>query len=44
MAFKHIFAFVLMPMCACLKERMRIDYVFCALFMVFPGSAVCWNR
>jgi len=30
-AFKHIFAFV----CACLKEHMRVDYVFCVLYMVF---------
>jgi len=45
-AFKHIFAFVLMQMFACLKEYMRelIDYVFCALCMVCPGSAVSWNR
>jgi len=42
-AFKHIFAFVLMQMCACLKEHMRVDYVFCVLCMVFPGSAVSWN-
>jgi len=35
-AFKHIFAFVLMQMCACLKEHMRevIYYVICALCMV----------
>ena len=43
-AFKHIFTFVLMQMCACLKEHMRFDYVFCALCMVCPGSAVSWNR
>ena len=42
--FEHIFAFVLMQMCACLKEHMRFDYVFCALCMVCPGSAVSWNR
>ena len=40
MAFKHIFVFVLMQMCACLKEHMRVEYVFCALCMVCPGSAV----
>jgi len=35
-----------MPMCACLNEHMKevIDYVFCALCMVCPGSAVSWNR
>jgi len=27
-----------------LKEHMRVDYVFCALCMVCPGSAVSWNR
>jgi len=45
-AFKHIFAFVLMQMCAHFKEHMReaIDYVFCALCMVCPGSAVSWHR
>jgi len=34
-----------MQMCACLKEHMRevIDYVFCTLCMVCPGSAVSWN-
>jgi len=44
--FKHIFAFVLMQMHACLKEHMRkvIDNVFCTLCMVFPSSAVSWNR
>jgi len=26
-------------MCACLKEHMRIDYVFYALRMVCPGSS-----
>jgi len=41
---KHIFAYVLMQMCAFLKEHMRVDYVFCALCMVCPGSAVSWNR
>jgi len=32
--------------CACLIEHVRevIDYVFCALCMVCPGSAVSWNR
>jgi len=41
-ASRHIFAFVLMQMCAGLKEHMRevIDYVFCALCMVCQGSAV----
>ena len=43
-AFKHIFVFVLMPMCVCMKEHMRIEYVFCALFMVCVGSAISWNR
>jgi len=43
-AFKHIFAFVLMQMCACLKEHMRVDCVFCVLCMHCPGSAVRWNR
>jgi len=33
-----------MKMCACLKEHMRVDYVFCALCVVYPGSAVSWNR
>ena len=42
--FKHIFAFVLMQMCACLKEHMRVDDVFRALCMVSPGCAVSWNR
>jgi len=42
--FIHIFAFVLIQMCACLKVHMRVGYVFCALYMVFPGSAVSWNR
>ena len=44
--FKHTFAFALMQMCACLKQHMRKvnDYVFCALCMVCPGSAVSWNR
>jgi len=41
-AFKHIFAFVLMQMCACLKEHMRVD--FCALYIVCLGSTVSWNR
>ena len=42
----HTFAFVLMQMSACQKEHMRevIDYVFRALCMVCPGSAVSWNR
>jgi len=40
--FKHIFAFVLMQISACLKEHTReaIHYVFCALCMVCPSSAV----
>jgi len=42
--FKLIFAFVLMQMCACLKEHIIVNYVFCALCMVFPGSVVSWNR
>jgi len=42
-AFKHTFAFVLKQMCTCLKEHMGVDYVFCALGMVCPGSAVGWN-
>jgi len=29
-----------MQMCACLKKHMRVDYVFCALCMVCPGSAL----
>jgi len=33
-AFKHIITFVLMRMCACLKEHMRVDYVFCFLSLV----------
>jgi len=35
-----------MQMFACLKEHMGevIDYVFCALYMICPGSAVSWNR
>jgi len=39
-------AFVLLQTCGCLKEHMRevITYVFCALYIVFPGSAVSWNR
>jgi len=32
-----------MQMYACLKEHMKVDYVFCALCMVCPGSAVSWN-
>jgi len=43
-AFKHFFSFVLMQMCACLKEHMTVHCVLCALFMVYPGSAVFWNR
>jgi len=33
-------------MCACLKEHMGevIEYVFCVLSMVCPGTAVSWNR
>jgi len=43
---KHIFAFVLMRMCACYNEHMREvnNYVFCPLCMVCPGSAVSWNH
>jgi len=43
---RHIFAFVLMQMCADLKEHMRrvIDCVFCALCMVCQGSAFSRNR
>jgi len=33
-------AFVLMQICACLKEHMTVHCVFCALCMVYPGSAV----
>jgi len=33
-----------MQMCVRLKEHMKVDYVFCALFMVWQGSAVSWNR
>ena len=40
MAFKHIFAFVLMQTCAGWKQHMRVDYVLCVLCVVFPGSAV----
>jgi len=42
----HIFAFLLMQMCAGLKEHMReiIDYVFCAHCMVCQGSAFSRNR
>jgi len=32
-----------MATCAFLKEHMRVDYVFCVLCMVCPGSAVSWN-
>jgi len=41
-ASRHNFAFVLMQMCAGLKEHTReaIDYAFCALCMVCLGSAV----
>jgi len=42
--FKHIFAFVLMQMRACLKKHMKVDCVFCAYCMVCPDSAVSWNR
>ena len=35
---KHISAFVLMQVCACLKDHMRVDYVFCALCMVCPAA------
>jgi len=34
----------LMQMCACWKEHMTIHCVFCALCMVYLGSAVSWNR
>jgi len=33
-----------MQMCACLKEHMTVHHVFCALCMVYPVSAVSWNR
>jgi len=35
-----------MQICACYKGLMRevIDYVFCVLCMVCPGSAFSWNR
>jgi len=35
-----------MQICARLKEDMRevIGYVFCALCVVCPGSALSWNR
>jgi len=33
-----------MQMCACLKDHIRVDYVFCALCMVCARSAVSWNR
>jgi len=35
-----------MQMYAYLKKHMRdvIEYVFCGLCMVCPGSAVSWNR
>jgi len=44
--FKHIFAFMLMHMCACLKERTRevIGHLLCPLCMVCQGSVVSWNR
>jgi len=32
-----------MQMRACLKEHMRVDYVFCVLCVVCPGSAESWN-
>ena len=43
---RHIFAFVLMQMCAGLKVHMRevIDYVFCTLCMVCQSSAFRRNR
>jgi len=43
---RHIFAFVLMQMCAGLKEHIRevIDYVFCAFCMVCLGSAFSRNH
>jgi len=35
-----------MQMCACWKEDVRevVDYAFCALCLVCPGTAVSWNR
>ena len=33
-----------MKMCSCSKEHMRVNYVFCALCMVWPGRAASWNR
>jgi len=33
-----------MKMSVCLKEHMRVDYVFCTICMVWPGSAASWNR
>jgi len=29
-------------MCACLKEHMKVEYAFCALCMVCPGSAATY--
>jgi len=40
----NTFAFVLMQMCACLKEHMTVHYMLHALCMVYLGSAVSWNR
>ena len=42
-SFKHFLAFVFMQICACLKEHMTVHCVFCAISMVYPGSAVSWN-
>jgi len=38
--FKHIFLFVLMQMCTCLKEHMRVDYTCFALFARFARAAL----
>jgi len=45
MAVIHIFAFVFMQMCACLKER-TTEVIDCALRSLhgFQGSIVSWNR
>jgi len=32
-----------MKMCVCLKEHMRVDFVFSSLCMVCPGSAVSYG-
>jgi len=43
---QRAFVFALMQRWACLKEHVSevIDFVFCALCMVCPDSAVSWNR